>query len=109
MLLLRTAQHLAFGVCRESVLQDLFHVRVCLEVLGFCEEQDIVAMRLLSLLIPAYQCLRQMIDNPAITDKLDSTSSRSEINDGSLIPAPLAHVVHQLVAAMETHYQELWV
>lgn len=109
MLLLRAAQYLAFEVSRESVSQNLFHVRVCLEVLGFCEEQDIVAMRLLDLLVPAYQCLRQIIDNPAIAAKMDSTPSHSEVNNGSLIPGPLAHVVHQLVAATATRYQELWV
>ena len=113
-LLLRSAQHLTSGVSRESVLQDLSYVRACLKVLELCcEEQDIAAMRFLNLLVPAYQCLSQIVDNHAIADgkTTDSMSltSKEDGDYGSSIPARLAHVVHQLVAATRTRYQELWV
>lgn len=112
-LLLRSTQRLASGVSRELILQDLSYVRICLEVLGLCGEQDIAATRLLDLLVPAYQCVSQIVDNPAIADdKLaDSMSltSREDSHDGSSISAQLAHVVHQLVAATRTSCQKLWV
>ena len=109
MLLLRAAQHLALGVCHESVLQNLSHVGTCLQVLGICEEQDIVAMQFLSQLVPAYQCLRQIVDNPALADKMDSTSSPPDIDNDFSISARLTHTIHQLVAATETRFQEIWV
>lgn len=113
MLLLRAAQHLALGVCHESVLQNLSHVGTCLQVLGICEEQDIVAMQFLNQLVPAYQCLRQIVDNPALADKMDSTSSppdsSPDIDNDFSISACLTHTIHQLVAATETRFQEIWV
>lgn len=114
MLLLRSAQHLISGVSRDLVLQELSYVRICLKVLELCcEKQDIAAMRFLDLLVPAHQCLSQIVDNPAIADDrmADSISltSREDSDDGSSIAAQLTHVVHQLVAATRTRYQELWV
>ena len=110
-LLLRTARHISYRVSRESVLQDLSLVHICLEVLGLCEAHDIVAMELLGHLSSAYQCLKQMTDDSAVEDKKDSTFPRSpfELNDASFVPGPIAHAVNQLVAATETPYQDLWV
>ncbi|KAL2848392.1 hypothetical protein BJY01DRAFT_262691 [Aspergillus pseudoustus] len=108
-LLMRATKHLALGAPQASVLHDLEHFRVCLQVLHFCEKYDIAAMRLIDVVGPLAARVRQTIENPCDANNVAPTFSISETSDGPRISAPLAHVVHQLVGAMGMRYQEIWV
>ncbi|KAL4915371.1 hypothetical protein BDW62DRAFT_188600 [Aspergillus aurantiobrunneus] len=120
-LLLSAAQRLARSPNTDPVLQDLSHVQGCLQVLGVCEDHDLAAMRLVDIVVPLYQRLWQTMEesNKLCEDGYEGTDqmiSRYPMlvmdeagNREGTIPARLAHIVQQSVAAMELQYQEVWV
>ncbi|KAL4903696.1 hypothetical protein BDW74DRAFT_38247 [Aspergillus multicolor] len=105
----------------ESVSDSLVHVRFCLQALGVCEDWDIAAMRLVDVVKPLYHRLQQTVEMEMSQEPdqalADSKSSYllldSSTNSGNgrqvKIPARLAHIMHQSVAAMKLPYQEVWV
>ncbi|KAI9373473.1 hypothetical protein BJX61DRAFT_533139 [Aspergillus egyptiacus] len=105
-LLLRATQHLALGAYPTAAIQILSHVRSCLQVLEVCEKYDIAAMRLVDIVAPLSRRVWQTIEN---SGEMASMYSITDGDDGPKIPVGLAHVVHQLVAAMGIRYQEVWV
>ncbi|KAJ0419778.1 hypothetical protein BJY00DRAFT_285515 [Aspergillus carlsbadensis] len=108
-LLMLTAQHLALSVPQSSILKDMEHTRVCLKVLHFCANYDIAAMRLVDIVTPLFNRLWQIIENPNDVHKIAPSFSISDTPGAPRLSAGLAHVVHQLVAAMGLRYQEVWV
>lgn len=115
-LLLRTAQNLARGVRDSSISENMSYIRDCLLVLDCCSEQDIVAIKLNSIVIPFYQRLRRIAGDSMEVDGMDSTSPEMdpmspEASDGdeTTIPAQLESIISQLVSAMDIPFQDLWV
>jgi hypothetical protein len=102
-------QHLALKIPQSSILKDMEHVRVCLKVLHYCAQYDIAAMRLVDIITPLFNRLWQMIENPNDFDKIAPSFSLADTPGAPRISAGLAHVVHQLLAAMGLRYQEVWV
>jgi len=110
-LLLSAAQHLALGAGahQELVVQDLSHVQVCLQVLQFCEEFDIAAMRLVDVIAPLYQ---RLCDSVGQQDAVNSPAEMQPMTDmkgDREIPMQLGHIIYQSVAAMSLPCQEIWV
>ncbi|RDW90850.1 uncharacterized protein DSM5745_02625 [Aspergillus mulundensis] len=105
----------------ESVFDNLVHVRFCLQALGACEDWDIAAMRLVDVVKPLYERLRQAVEMEKsqepdqAVEASKSPYSMPDLNMGTdngrqvEIPARLAHIMHQSVAAMKLPYQEVWV
>ncbi|KAL2794545.1 hypothetical protein BJX66DRAFT_303392 [Aspergillus keveii] len=108
-LLMLATQHLALKIPQSSILKDMEHVRVCLKVLHYCAQYDIAAMRLVDIITPLFNRLWQMIENPNDFDKIAPSFSLADTPGAPRISAGLAHVVHQLLAAMGLRYQEVWV
>ncbi|KAL3460109.1 hypothetical protein BJX64DRAFT_263707 [Aspergillus heterothallicus] len=108
-LLMLATQHLALGAPPVSVMEDLAHVRVCLQVLNYCENYDIAAMRLVDVVAPLSARVWQSIEKANETENVAPSFPLSESAGGPQISARLAHIVHQLVAAMGLQYQEIWV
>lgn len=110
-LLLSAAQHLALGAGahQELVVQDLSHVQVCLQVLQFCEEFDIAAMRLVDVIAPLYQRLCDAVGQPGAVNSLVEMQPMTDMKGDGEIPMQLGHIIYQSVAAMSLPCQEIWV
>lgn len=110
-LLLSSAQHLVLGAgaYQELVLQDLSHVQVCLEVLQFCEEYDIAAMRLVDIIGPLYQRSCDAAGQSGAVSSLDKMHPTTDINGNCEVKMQLGHIIYQSVAAMSLACQEIWV
>ncbi len=95
-LLLSSAQHLVLraGAYQELVLQDLSHVKVCLEVLQFCEEYDIAAMRLVDIIGPLYQRSCDAAGQPGAVSSLDKMHPTTGINGVGDIKMQLGHIIY---------------
>jgi UV DNA damage repair endonuclease len=90
-------------------LEDLSHVKGCLDALQFCEDYDIAAMRLVDVIAPLYQRLCDAVGQPGAVNSLAEMQPKTDIMEDRKIPMQLGHIIYQSVAAMSLPCQEIWV
>lgn len=77
--------------------------------MGFCKDHDIAAMQLSDMVTPLYQRVGEMANDTTLAEKMRPVSPQDDDQEPSAIRSELDSITCQLVNAMETPFQDLWV
>lgn len=97
------------GVRDGSISENLSYARDCLKVLDCCSEEDIVAMKLTSIVTPFYRHLNRIADDSTEVGGTDAMSPEASDSDRQTIPAQLESIICKLVSAMDIPFQDIWI